>query len=123
MPTKLTLQILSAAIVGFEQQKKRLDAEIAELRQMLNPVSTNGAAPQATRPKRKMSAGARRRIAAAQKKRWAEVRHKAGTTTKPSPAPATKKRKLSAAGRKAIIEATKKRWAAVRAAAKKSARS
>jgi hypothetical protein len=71
-----------------------------------------------------MSASARRRIAAAQKKRWAEVRKEAevGMTTKTKSAPLRKKRRLSAAGRKAIIEATKKRWAAVRAAAKKSTR-
>jgi hypothetical protein len=54
-----------------------------------------------------MSSAARKRIAAAQKKRWAEYHR-----SKEAPA---KKRKLSAAGRQRIIEATKKRWAAVRA--------
>jgi hypothetical protein len=119
MPTKLTLEILTAAILGFERQKNRLDVEIAELRQMLNPASTDGSASEPTRPRRKMSAAARRKIAAAQRARWAEARQKAGSATKPSSTPAKKKRKLSAAGRKAIIEATRKRWAAVRAAAKK----
>jgi hypothetical protein len=122
MPQKLTTEILTAAIVGFEAQKRQLDSQIAELRQMLSPASANGAAPEPTTPRRKMSASARRRIAAAQKKRWTEAREKAGSATKLSPAPAKKKRRISAAGRKAIIEATKKRWAAVRAAAKKSAR-
>jgi hypothetical protein len=126
MPQKLTSEILAAAIVGFEAQKKQLDFQIAELRQMLNPASTNGAVAEPTRPHRKLSAAARRRIAAAQRKRWAEIRHMAGaarTTTKVSSAPAKKKQRLSATGRRAIIEATKKRWAAVRAAARKSARS
>jgi hypothetical protein len=122
MRTKLTLETLTAAIVGFEQQKKRLDAEIAKLRQMLHPASTDGTAPQPTRAKRKLSAAARRRIAAAERKRWAVQKAGAGTATKAKLAPVKKKRQLSAAGRKAIIEATKKRWAAVRAAAKKSAR-
>jgi hypothetical protein len=30
VPTKLTIEILAAAIIGFEEQKKRLDAQIAE---------------------------------------------------------------------------------------------
>jgi hypothetical protein len=116
MPQKLTTEILTAAIVGFEAQKKQLDSQIAELRQMLSPTPGNGAVAEPTKPQRKMSAAARRRIAAAQKKRWAEARKEAvaGTTTKTTQARAKKKWKLSAAGRRAIIEATKKRWAAVR---------
>ena len=122
MPQKLTTEILTAAIVGFEAQKKQLDSQIAELRQMLSPASTNGSEPEPVQTRRKMSAAARRRIAAAQRKRWAGQKAGAGTTTKTPPTPAKRKRRLSAAGRKAIIEATKKRWAAVRAAAKKSAK-
>lgn len=69
MPTKLTSEILAAAIVGFEAQKGQLDSQIAELRQMLSPTSGNGATPEPTTPRRKVSAAARRRIAAAQSKR------------------------------------------------------
>jgi len=36
MPTKLTTEILTAAIDGLEIQKKRIDAQIAEIRQMLD---------------------------------------------------------------------------------------
>src|ERR1035441_5210823 len=37
MPThKLTAEILNAAIEGFESQKRRIDVQIAELRQMLH---------------------------------------------------------------------------------------
>jgi hypothetical protein len=60
-----------------------------------------------------MSAAARRRIALAQKKRWAA--YKAGPTVK-SVAPKAKKRVISAAGRARIVAATKKRWAAYRKA-------
>jgi hypothetical protein len=71
MPSKLTTQILTAAIAGFEEQKKRLNAQIAELRQMLSPSTTDNApAPK----RRRMSAAARARIAAAQRKRWAAAR-------------------------------------------------
>jgi hypothetical protein len=112
MLTKLNTEIVAAAIAGFEEQKKRLNAQIAELRNMLRTEGTNGAgrAPN----KRRISAAARGRIAAAQRKRWAEVRKQAAPAS--SGAPIRKKRRLSAAGRKAIIEATKRRWAAFRRA-------
>jgi len=112
MPTKLRTEIIAAAIAGFEAQKKRLNAQIAELRQMLNPSTTDGSAP--TPVRRRMSAAARARIAAAQRKRWDAARTQSGTAS--SSAPARKKRRVRAAGRKAIIEATKRRWAALRKA-------
>jgi hypothetical protein len=111
MPTKLTTQILAAAIIGFEEQKKRIDAQIVDLRQMQSPSATDGASG-APKKRRRMSAEARARIAAAQRKRWAESRKQPGAASPTSPA--RKKRRLSAAGRKAIIEATKRRWAAFR---------
>ena len=76
MPAKLKAEIVTAAIAGFEQQKKRLNAQIAELRQMLNPSATDGRALMPAR--RRMSAAARARIAAAQRKRWAAARKQAG---------------------------------------------
>jgi hypothetical protein len=112
MPTKLNTEIVTAAIAGFEEQKKRLDARIAELRNMLLPEGINGAGR--ALDKRRMSAAARARIAAAQRKRWAAAREQAAPAS--SGAPIRKKRRLSAAGRKAIIEATKRRWAAFRKA-------
>jgi hypothetical protein len=117
MPTqKLTAEILSAAIEGFEAQKRRIDAQIAEVRQMLTGGRTEPTAtPEAPKGKpRKMSAAARKRIGDAQRKRWAESK---GTSQPAAQTEAPKrKRKLSAAGRKAISEATKKRWAAFHAA-------
>jgi len=55
-------------------------------------------------PRKKRSAAARRRMAAAQKARWAKAK---GTEEVPTP----KKRRMSAAGRKAIAAAQKARWA------------
>jgi hypothetical protein len=117
--SKLNRPVIEAAIVGFEQQKRDIDNQIAELRAMLSggPVET-AATPEAAPGKRKkFSAAARRKMALAQKARWAKIK---GESEKPAPAKvvAKTKRKLSAAGRKAISEATKKRWAAKRAAAK-----
>ena len=112
MPTKLKTEIIAAAIAGFEEQKKRLNARIAELCLMLNQSATDGSAPAPVR--RRMSAAARARIAAAQRKRWAESR-KGSRAVSPGTG-ARKKRRLSAAGRRVIIEATKRRWAALRQA-------
>ena len=97
MPTKRDTEIMAAAIAGFEEQKKRLNAQIAELRQMLNPSATEVSALAPKR--RRMSAAARARIAAAQRKRWAASKKQAAAPT----APARKKHRLSAARRKAII--------------------
>src|ERR1035437_3826125 len=115
---KLTTEILTAAVLGFEEQKRRIDEQIAEIRQMLDGGRTAPAAtPEPTKGKRrKMSAAARKRIGDAQRKRWAES--KGQTESPPSPVTAKPKRKMSAAGRKAISDATKKRWAAFHAAKK-----
>src|SRR5450759_3975607 len=116
MPThKLTPEIITAAVEGFEQQKLRIDAQIAELRAMLpgGPTAT-AATPEAPKGKRrKMSAAARKRIGDAQRKRWAESKKTSSPVAQEAPKP---KRKLSAAGKKAIAEANKKRWAAFHAA-------
>ena len=107
--------LLVMALVGYEAEKARIEGAMREIQAQLGhrgpgrpKAATDGAAP----AKRVLSASARQRIAAAQRKRWAAVRH-----AKAQPAKA--KRKLSAAGRKAIVEATRKRWAAVRKAAGK----
>src|SRR5258708_2190781 len=115
---KLTPEIIRAAIGGFEQQKLRIDAQIAELRAMLpgghaEPVVT----PEAPSAKRRpMSAAARKRMSDAQRKRWAE-----SSKAQVTPEPPKPKRKLSAAGKAAIVAALKKRWAAKKAAAVKAA--
>ena len=123
MPTKLTPEIIIAAILGFEQQKRHIDTKIAELRAMLSggPAEPTSTLEAPKRKRRKMSAAARARIAEAQRRRWAASKKTAQPST---PAAAAKpKRRLSAAGRKAIIAATKKRWALKRAeAAKKTVR-
>jgi hypothetical protein len=76
MPTKLTAEIITAAVLGFEQQKRRIDDQIAELRAMLSGGSTEtNATPEAPTGKRKkFSAAARRRMKEAQQRRWAKIR-------------------------------------------------
>ena len=119
MPTKLSPEVIVAAIEGFESQKKRIDAQIGELRGMLNGHHSASAAPELEKPKRrKISATGRRRIAAAQRQRWAATKRQAAPSSQTvTPEAPKRKRRLSAAGRKRIIEATKRRWALKRAEA------
>jgi hypothetical protein len=121
MPTKLDNDILAAAIEGFEDQKKRIDAQIAEIRQLLAGGATEPTAKPESGKRRKVSAAGRKRMAEAQRKRWAAKKvsgrgHESAKRESQKP-----KRKLSAAGRKRISEATKKRWALIKAAASKAA--
>ena len=122
MPTNLTPEITNAAIVGFEQQKLRIDTKIAELRAMLpgGPAEPTAAAPGRPTRKRRVSAAARRKMALAQKARWSKVRGESEPTQAAAP-PTKPKRKLSKAGRAAIVAATKARWDRVRAAKTKPA--
>ena len=70
---KLTPEIISAAIDGFEAQKRRIDTTLAELRAMID----DGPAKPAATPKppkhkpRTMSAEGRKAVSEATKKRWA----------------------------------------------------
>jgi hypothetical protein len=118
MPTpKLTTEIISAAIDGFEAQKRRIDEQIGELRAMLTGSTETAATPEATRGKRKkFSAASRRKMALAQKARWAKIKGEAEPQA-PTPKP---KRKLSAAA-KAKLAANLKKARAAKAAKAKSA--
>jgi hypothetical protein len=78
--TKLTPELIHAAIDGYEAQKNRIDQQIADLRGLLSGHSTPApATAQAAsskgvskrRKKRRLSAAGREAIAAAARKRWA----------------------------------------------------
>lgn len=100
-----------------------IDAEIARLQQaraLLAGSQVRTTTASAKKPaKLKLSAAARERIAAAQRKRWA----KANNAMKTAPVKAAKKvaapakiRGMSAAARKRIAAAQRKRWAGIKAA-------
>jgi hypothetical protein len=83
--------LLTAALEGLELQKQRIDEQIQEVRALLGKIparrgrppgstnagSTNGGSA-TKRTASRLSASARKRIAAAQKRRWAEYRKSAG---------------------------------------------
>jgi hypothetical protein len=114
---KLTNEIITAAIAGYESQKTRIDQQIAELRSLLTgrPAQLSAKQEGAPHKRRTFSAKTRRRMKEAQQLRWAKIRGES-EPSKPAKVPAKTKRKISAAGRKAMAEATRKRWAAVKAA-------
>jgi cell division septum initiation protein DivIVA len=66
--------ILEMALVGYLHERERIESKIEELQKQLKGKPA-AAAPKSKRGgKRVLSAAARNRIAAAQKKRWAEHR-------------------------------------------------
>lgn len=68
---------LEMALVGFQIEKQRIDSRIQEIHSQLRGNRT--AAPA---KKRQLSESARKRISAAQKRRWAEHRKKAAQAAK-----------------------------------------
>lgn len=69
---------LQAALEGLQLQKQRIDEQIAQVRGLLGRRGSAKAsavpAVVGDKPKRQLSEAARKRIAAAQKKRWAAYR-------------------------------------------------
>jgi hypothetical protein len=113
----LSRDILSAVLAGFQLDKQRIDAKIAEVQALLNGSSESAPAPSfsgGTPKKRKRSAAVRKRMAEAQKARWAKIK---GESEPGAPEAPKAKRQISPEGMKRIIAATKKRWRLKRAQA------
>jgi len=76
--------LLSAALEGLELQKKRIDDQIRQVRAMLGrkrvAIGVDIAKLEKPVKRRELSEAARKRIAAAQKKRWAEYRKRAAAS-------------------------------------------
>ena len=71
---KFTSEVIAAAIEGFEAQKRHIDEQIAELRQLQAPAASEATSRTPRKRKRRMSAAGRKAIADATRKRWAAVR-------------------------------------------------
>ena len=114
---------LDNALRELREKRSHAQIEIDKLNQIISGIeSLNGkgaAIPSKTaRPRRTLSASARRRISLAQKARWASVRKQSQPKLV---AKATPKRTMSASARRKIAAAQKARWAKFRAANKKAA--
>ena len=109
------LKTFLKARTNLRQEKTQLESRLREI----NTVLGGAAAPKAAEPivesgkpkRRRMSAAARARIAAAAKARWAKI--KGAEPTKP------KRHKMSAAARAKMAAAARARWAKAKAAGRK----
>ena len=69
--SKQDLSMLAMALVGYELEKEKIEERIKEVRAQLAARAVDDD----DKPRRrKLSVAARKRIAAAQRKRWAKVR-------------------------------------------------
>ena len=116
MPTPaLTRDILLAALAGFQLDKQRIDAKIAEVQAMLAeglPATTPPASEVAPKKgRRKRSAAVRKRMAEAQKARWAAIKGTSEPSSSATPEAGPPKRKqFSAAARKRMAEGQRLRY-------------
>ena len=99
--------ILNAALQGLELEKQRLEASIAEVRALLggraaaSVKSTPTAQSQGQPKKRVFSAATRKKMAEAQRRRWASARKAAEPVKKAAPKATKKAAKKAAPAAKA----------------------
>jgi hypothetical protein len=116
---------LQNALHELREKRKRAQIEIEKLDQIISGIESlngTGTSHEPSRPARMISAASRRKMALAQKARWASIRKESqpilmGKTSIPIPA----KRTMSASARRKIAAAQKARWAKVRPKEKKAA--
>jgi hypothetical protein len=113
---RIDQDILRMALIGLESEKIKIETAIAEIQVQLGrrgsgrPKGADVTGPVEAAPRnRTLSAAARLKIAAAQRKRWAAIKKAKAEPEKP-------KRVLSTAARKRMADATRKRWATFRKA-------
>src|SRR5260370_21998548 len=112
----MTIQTVLAELRG---ERDRISSAIAALESLDGTRRTGESAP----VKRKVSAVSRRRMAQAQRARWAKVKGQAKSATRLRLAETGKKRsRISPAGLARIRAAARARWAKVRAAKTKTAK-
>jgi hypothetical protein len=120
------LQQLRAERKEAQLHVERLDKAIAAV-ESVDGSGTSGKANQLTRimsaPTRVISAASRRKMAQAQRARWARARNgsQLAVGTAKTTASAPVKRTMSASARKKIAAAQRARWAKVRTQQKKAA--
>jgi len=117
---------LENALKELREKRSKAQIEIEKLDQVISGIESlngTGVSQHPSQPIRIISAASRRKMAKAQKARWANVGKQSqpaeavAKTTSSAPA----KRTMSAASRKKIAVAVRARWAKIRAAAKKAA--
>jgi len=111
MPNALS-GMSSAQLRRAADIKLKIESLQEELDQIAGGSPDSSADDGTTNGRRKMSAAARARIAAAQRARWAKTKQ----ATQSSEPVRKKRKKMSAAGRKRMAAAARARWAKAKAA-------
>ena len=106
----MTMANFAGVLKELQQERSRLDQVIQVIGTLVGRNRT-GIRRKTKRPKRTLSAAARRKISLAQKARWAKTRRAASTPV----------RTMSQAARNKIAAAQRARWAKTRAQQKKAA--
>ena len=115
---------LTNALQELREQRKQAQLHMEKLDQatsVIDSLNGSGTSRTTTQPKRIISAASRRKMALAQKARWAKIKKgakPAAGAAKPSSS-ASVKRTISAAGRRRIAAFQRARWAKLKAANKK----
>lgn len=117
--------MIDGIIRELEQRRTAIERALTALREVAGSAAPTPATPASAatpevsgRKRKKRSAAVRRRMAMAQRARWARIKGESEppvSATQEAPKP---KRQISAEGMKRIIAATKKRWRLQKAAAK-----
>lgn len=109
------LQQLQEERKQAQLQVEKLDSAISVLQELVGTNSSGGVRHR-SHPQRVVSAASRRKMAQAQKARWAKVRRQSqAAPASKTVSIATAKRTLSAAARRKIAVAQRARWARVKA--------
>jgi hypothetical protein len=104
------LKGLESIVSQLRQQRADLVNQLRHVDAALSVLGRLNGGRFYTKPRRRLSASARRKIAAAQRARWAKQK----ASAKRSSTTAAPKRHISAAGRTRIAAAARARWAKVK---------
>ena len=113
---------LENALQELREKRSRAQIEIEKLDQIISGIESlngTGVSRKSSQPSRVISAASRRKMALAQKARWANLRKQQPAVAVAKATGATPaKRTMSAAARRKIAATQKARWAKIRAAKK-----
>src|SRR5208282_4121754 len=117
---------LTNALQELRAERRLAQLQVEKLNQAISVIESlngNGSAGKAVQPKRIISAASRRKMALAQRARWANVRKesKPAVTAMKIATSAPSRHTMSAAARRKIAAAQRARWAKIRAEQKKAA--
>ena len=113
---------LTNALQELREERKQAQLHVEKLDQAISVIESlngSGASRNATRPTRIISAASRRKMAQAQKARWAKARKESKPAGAVTGSAHGKGHTMSASARRKIAAAQRARWAKVKAAKKK----